>query len=113
MVIDVSAALAGRLLAEALQVARARCYACSMDATVASRELRNSTRELLARVQAGEEITITVHGRPAAVLAPLRARPRWVAREEFVTRFASRAADARLREDLDALAPDTTDELPW
>lgn len=70
-----------------------------MDATVASRELRNSTRELLARVQVGEEITITVHGRPAAVLGPLRSRPRWVAREGFVMRFASRTADARLCED--------------
>ena len=84
-----------------------------MDATVAARELRNSTRELLARVQAGEEITITVHGRPAAVLTPLRDRPRWVTREEFVTRLVSRAADARLRDDLDDLAPDTTDDLPW
>ena len=84
-----------------------------MDATVAARELRNSTRELLACVQAGEEITITVHGRPAAVLTPLRDRPRWVTREVFVTRLVSRAADARLRDDLDDLAPDTTDDLPW
>ncbi len=84
-----------------------------MDATVASRDLRNSTRELLARVQAGEQITITVHGRPAAVLAPVQGRPRWVGRDEFVTRFVARTADPRLREDLDALAPDTTDELPW
>ena len=89
------------------------CYVRRMDATVASRELRNSTRELLARVQAGEEITITVHGRPAAVLSPLRDRRRWIPREEFVARLASRAADTRLREDLDTLTPDTTDDLPW
>ena len=37
---------------------------------VASRELRNNTRELLDRVEAGETITITVEGRPVAVLQP-------------------------------------------
>ena len=35
------------------------CYTCRM-ARVASRELRNQTRALLERVEAGEEITITV-----------------------------------------------------
>lgn len=82
-----------------------------MSATIASRELRNATRELLARVESGEEIVITVRGRPAAVLRPVRDRPRWLAREEFVARFGSRQADSGLRADLAALSPETTEDL--
>ena len=39
---------------------------------VASRELRNDTAGVLRRVQAGEEVTITVNGRPVADLAVIR-----------------------------------------
>jgi prevent-host-death family protein len=35
---------------------------------VASRELRNDTASVLRRVQAGEEVTITVKGQPVAVI---------------------------------------------
>jgi prevent-host-death family protein len=84
-----------------------------MSATIASRELRNATRELLARVEAGEEIIITVRGRPAAVLRPVEDQPRWLGREEFVARFATQQADSGLRDDLARLAPDGTEELGW
>ena len=43
------------------------CYVRRM-ADVASRDLRNNTRALLDRVEAGESITITVDGRPVATL---------------------------------------------
>ena len=79
---------------------------------VASRELRNNTRALLDRVEAGESVTITVNGRPVAVLEPPSRRPRWIARDEFVRRVLSRQADPALTVDLHALAPDTTDDLP-
>ncbi len=79
---------------------------------VASRELRNNTRALLARVEAGEAVTITVNGRPVAILQPVGRRPRWLPREEFVHRIGSRQADAGLRRDLADLAPDSTDDLP-
>jgi len=78
---------------------------------VASRELRNDTRGLLRRVEAGEHVVITVDGRPVAVLAPLASRPRWVSRDEFVRRFANRQADAALAAELRELAPDDTDQL--
>jgi prevent-host-death family protein len=81
-----------------------------MRATVTSRELRNATREMLARVEAGEEITITVRGRPAAVLSPVPDRPRWIAKEEFLARFAVHQADPGLRDELAELAPDSTEE---
>lgn len=41
---------------------------------VASRELRNDTAGVLRRVRAGEDVTITVSGRPVAVLTPVRPR---------------------------------------
>lgn len=79
---------------------------------VASRELRNNTRALLDRVEAGEAVTITVDGRPVAVLQPVGRRPRWLAREEFVRRIGSRQADPALAGELAELAPDTTDDVP-
>ena len=77
---------------------------------VASRDLRNDTRGVLRRVEAGEDVTITVDGRPVAVLRPLATRPRWVPRAQFLERL--RQADAGLTADLRSLAPDTTDDLP-
>ncbi|MGH9156738.1 MAG: type II toxin-antitoxin system Phd/YefM family antitoxin [Acidimicrobiales bacterium] len=78
---------------------------------VASRELRNRTRALLDRVEAGERVTITMDGRPVAVLEPVGRRPRWMARDEFVDRVLAHQADARLSLDLAALADETTDDL--
>lgn len=78
---------------------------------VASRELRNNTRALLDRVGAGEEITITVDGRPIALLRPLARRPRWLARDEFTSQVLTHQADAGLTAELASLAPDTTDDV--
>lgn len=67
---------------------------------------------VLRRVQAGEEITITVKGRPVAVLSA--ARPsgrRWLTKTEFLQRLPRAQADPGLRDDLAALAGDTTDDL--
>jgi prevent-host-death family protein len=80
-------------------------------ADVASRELRNNTRSVLERVAAGETVTITVDGRPVALLEPVGRRPRWLRRDEFVGRVVSHQADAGLREDLAKLAPDSTEDL--
>jgi prevent-host-death family protein len=79
---------------------------------VASRELRNQTRTLLARVDAGEQITITIDGRPVAALVPLSARDRWMRRDEFVGLLRGRQSDPDLRRDLEDLAGETTDDLP-
>lgn len=46
-------------------------------ATVPQKELRNHVGEVLRRAEAGEEITITVAGRPVAQLGPA-GRRRWV-----------------------------------
>lgn len=87
------------------------CYTCRMP-DVASRELRNSTRSLLDRVLAGETLTITVDGRPAALLAPVGRRPRWFARGEFISDVLTHQADPELVGDLEELAGEMTDELP-
>ena len=79
---------------------------------VASRQLRNETRALLDRVAAGENITITVDGRPVAKLVPPETRPRWMLRDVFSARILRHQADPGLSADLDALAPGTTDDLP-
>lgn len=80
---------------------------------VASRELRNQTRQLLDRVEAGEEIVIAVDGRPVARLVPEGRRPRWMSRDEFIRRFLHHQADAALTDELRELVPDMTDDLPF
>jgi prevent-host-death family protein len=80
---------------------------------VASRDLRNRTRDLLDRVSAGERITITVDGRPVAVLGPVARRGRWMARSQFAERVLTHQADPQLADDLTALAGDCTDDLPF
>lgn len=79
---------------------------------VASRDLRNDTRAVLQRVEAGEEITITVSGRPVAVLCPLPARARWMPRHRLTALLDAHRADPALTAELSGLAPGTTDDLP-
>jgi prevent-host-death family protein len=81
-------------------------------AAVASRELRNHTRVLLDRVDAGEVITIAVDGREVAELRPIARERRWMKRAEFARRVLTHQADAELGAELRQLAPDTTDDLP-
>jgi prevent-host-death family protein len=81
-------------------------------AAVGSRDLRNQTRKLLERVEAGERIEITVDGRPVAVLTAVRRRPQWISRDEMAALLARDQADAGLAAELDELAGGTTDDLP-
>lgn len=86
-------------------------YGRSMSA-VAARELRNDTFAVLRRVQGGEEVIITVNGRPVAQLTALRPeRRRWLPRAELAARLRRAQADPGLRADLAGLASDTTDDL--
>src|SRR5919202_3144348 len=87
------------------------CYSRSM-AEIASRELRNNTAGVLGRVEAGEDVVITVNGRGVARLVPLQpARRRWLPRAELVRRLRIAQADPGLRSDLALLAGETTDDL--
>lgn len=86
------------------------CYACRM-ADIASRELRNNTRALLDRVEAGEDLRITVDGRPVAVLVSAGRRVSSMPRARFMRLLGGHQADPGLRDELRELAPDTTDDL--
>jgi prevent-host-death family protein len=78
----------------------------------ASRDLRNDTAGVLRRVQTGEDVTITVKGRPVAVLTAVQPRRRrWLTKTDFLARLQRTQADPGLRDDLAALAGDTTDDL--
>jgi len=57
-------------------------------ATVPQRALRNETAALLRRVEAGERLTITVHGHPVAELGPASSQRAFVPSEELVERLA-------------------------
>ena len=79
--------------------------------TVASRELRIRTRRVLERVEAGEDVFITVDGREVARVTQVSRTPRWVPRGPCLADLRRVQADAGLRADLDELVPDTTDDL--
>lgn len=53
---------------------------------VGLRELRQQASELVRKVEGGEEITITVAGRPSARLVPIRPK-RWRTFEEIADIF--------------------------
>ncbi len=77
-----------------------------------SRDLRNDTAGVLRRVQEGDDVVITVKGKPVAALVPLqRSRRRWLGRDELLRRLRTVQADPGLRADLARLAGDTTDDL--
>jgi len=54
---------------------------------VGLRELRQNASELVRRAEAGEQVTITVAGRPSAVLGPTNART-WRHWDDLVQMFA-------------------------
>lgn len=79
---------------------------------VPSRDLRNDTAGVLRKVQSGDDVVITVKGRPVAALVPIqRSRRGWLDRVELVRRLRVCQADPGLRDDLAELAGDTTEDL--
>lgn len=78
-------------------------------ATIPQKELRNKVGEVLRRAEAGEEITITVSGRPVAQLGPARIR-QWVPASQLAELWAA-PADPTLERDLKKLGGELTD--PW
>jgi prevent-host-death family protein len=78
---------------------------------VATRELRNDTAGVLRRVEAGETVVITVRGKPVADLVPHQQdEPRWMSRGELIELLKTHSADPGLRDDLERIAGETTDE---
>ncbi|HEY1839431.1 MAG TPA: type II toxin-antitoxin system prevent-host-death family antitoxin [Mycobacterium sp.] len=77
--------------------------------TVGLRELRQNASDLVRRVEEGEEITITVAGRPGARLVP--AAPRAWRRWSDVAALFTGPADPAWDVDRDEIAQDVRD--PW
>lgn len=79
-------------------------------ATVGLRELRQDASHLVRRVEDGEEITVTVAGRPSARLVPVSGR-RWRAWTDLEDLFAG-PADTNWETDRDAIDHDVMRD-PW
>jgi prevent-host-death family protein len=80
--------------------------------TVASRDLRNHTAEVLRQVAEGTRVTITVNGTPVAEIGPVHAtRPQFFAKADLIRLIANHQADPGLSSELETLAGDTTDDL--
>ena len=58
-----------------------------MDEVIGLREMRQNASDLVRRAQAGEHLTITVSGRPAAQLGPVDVQS-WVSWASVVDIFA-------------------------
>jgi prevent-host-death family protein len=72
-----------------------------MATEVPQRELRNNTADLLRRVEAGEQLVITVHGHAVAELIPLDRAQQFVAFDELVRGFrGTMLPEDRLEEEL-------------
>jgi prevent-host-death family protein len=84
------------------------CYPCCVE-VVGLRELRQNASDLVRRVEEGEEITITVAGRPGARLVP--AVPRAWRRWADVAELFAGPADPAWEADREAIAHDVRD--PW
>jgi prevent-host-death family protein len=76
---------------------------------VGLREMRQNASDLVRRAEAGERLTITVAGRPAAVLGPVSPRA-WRNWDDLADLFRE-AADAEWESDRDLL--DAALEDPW
>jgi len=84
-----------------------KCYHGCMD--VGLRELRQNASDLVRRAEAGETVTVTVSGRPAARLGPPE-RNTWRTFSDIEDLFAGPAdpAWATDKDDIDQAARD-----PW
>lgn len=90
---------------------RARESATVSHMEIGVRELRNRTAQVIDAVQAGERVTLTVHGEPVADIVPHGHRSRWLAGAPLRDQLATRAADPGLTGELEELAGQTLESL--
>jgi prevent-host-death family protein len=67
--------------------------------TIAQRELRNRSGEILRQAETGQQFAVTVDGRPVAVLGPYPKR-QWVPKAELLQILRSHAADPTLLQEI-------------
>jgi prevent-host-death family protein len=79
---------------------------------VGTRELRNTTADVIAAVLSGEKVELTVRGESVADIVPHgTSRSRWLSGETLRAALTTRQADAGLSAELDELAGQTVDEV--
>lgn len=76
---------------------------------IPQKELRNNVGEILRRAEAGEQITVTVAGRPVAQVGPIHGRP-WVD-STALQELWDLPRDPTLARDLEGFAARLVD--PW
>lgn len=81
--------------------------------TVASRDLRNHTKDVLDQVSEGATVTVTVHGRPVAEIKPVSPviRTSFARLEAVRILTGARNPDDTLAADLEWISGETTDDL--
>ena len=83
-----------------------------MGRDVSVRELRNSTSDVIAELERGERLTLTVNRRPVADIVPhTEERDPWVPVSELHRIRGEAAADPGLLDDLADVRGDELDEL--
>lgn len=75
------------------------------------RALRNRTREVLAAVESGERVTLTVRGQAVADIVPHAQRTRWQSGEAVKRQLVERSADPALSAELSELVGQTLEEI--
>lgn len=80
-----------------------------MDSEVGLRELRQNASDLVRRAESGERVTVTVAGRPAAVLTSANER-RWQSWSSIAEVFDA-PLDIELVDDLHRIREEVRD--PW
>ncbi|MBV9513145.1 MAG: type II toxin-antitoxin system Phd/YefM family antitoxin [Mycobacteriaceae bacterium] len=85
-----------------------------MSGTIAARDLRNRTGEVLRRVEAGEEIEVLKDNRPVAKIVPLPRRRQWLPACEVIGELVRLGPDTTgLDKELRDALTDTTSDLSW
>ena len=85
------------------------CYTNGVE-EIGVRDLRQNASDLVRRAEHGERVTVTVAGRPAAVLGPLGGTRSWVSWEQVADVFR-RPVDDDWESDRDLVDQSITD--PW
>jgi len=81
--------------------------------TIPQRDLRNRSGEILRQAETGEEFTITVEGRPVALLVPYPKR-QWVPKAEYVHVLKAAPPDPTFFADIAELGGTVEDlQDPW
>lgn len=86
------------------------CYDGGMS-SITVRQLRNEVSDIVRRAENGEELTVTVNGRPAARIVPLVTKPRSLPWHTLIGAMDRATADPELADDLANVLTGTTDDL--